>query len=117
MSTDYWVVHTRHRQRWIPALLGLWLIASAFLWPHTPPAMQNTWLIGVLLVSFGVVSASEPWIDLVHATLAIALAVSTLAVDGVDRLTLVNNLLVAAGVLAASAADPRWRGELSHHGA
>lgn len=114
MTTDYWVVHSRHWLRWVPALLGAWLIVSAYLWPHAPLAMQSTWLVGVLLVSFGIVSAYEPWVDIVHAPLALALAVSTLLADRVDPLTLANNLLVAAAVLAASAADPRWRRELAH---
>ncbi|MBZ0232246.1 MAG: hypothetical protein K8M05_07825 [Deltaproteobacteria bacterium] len=114
MTTDYWVVHPRHWLRWVPALCGAWLIASAYLWPHAPPAMQSTWLVGVLLVSFGLVSAYEPWVDIVHAPLALGLAVSTLLVEHVDALTLANNLLVAAAVLAASAGDPRWRRELSH---
>jgi hypothetical protein len=87
---------------WIPVVLGVWLVLSTLMWPHASAAQASAVLIGALLASFGALAMYKPWVIWLDVILAIALALGALAVDHVLLATAVNQLLVAAIVLAVS---------------
>lgn len=85
-------------------LLGVWLFISAFLWPHAPPELTNTWILGALCVVFAFVALSVDWFRFFNTALAIWLFISAFALPTVSRGTVWNNALVAIAIFLLSLA-------------
>ena len=98
MATDE---PTATRLHWIDVALGAWLFVSAFLWPHTPGSMANTWIVGLLIVIAGLLALSTPWIRWFEAAIALWLLFSTIAISP-HAATRWNNLIVASLVFLVS---------------
>ena len=76
-------------------LLGTWLIASSFLWPHTVAQQVNAIVVALLAIAFAVAESRKPKVRYLNIVLAIWLFVSTLALPGTSTATLWNALFVA----------------------
>lgn len=82
--------------------LGVWLLLSAFLWPHTPSQLTNTWLCGALSTGFAVMALSVPNARYLNTALSLWLFVSAFALPADNVGTVWNNALVAVGIFIAS---------------
>ncbi len=52
--------------RWANAVLGAWLFASAFVWPHSGVALTSTWLMGIVIAGLALVATFAPaarWVN------------------------------------------------------
>jgi hypothetical protein len=90
-------------------LLGCWLFASTFLWPHASSAGFNTWLSGFLIASAATVAIYVPRTRFVNTAIALWLVVAATTFDHLAGLTLWNNLAVAVAVFLLSLVGPRRR--------
>jgi SPW repeat len=85
-------------------ILGIWLILSAFIWPHTYAQMTNTWIVGVLCVAFSVIAMRVPEVRYLNTVLAIWLFISVWALPNAEPGTRWNNVLVAIAIFLCSLA-------------
>jgi hypothetical protein len=85
-------------------ILGAWLFLSAFLWRHTPAARANTWIVGVLIIVFAVLSGARPQARYANTVLAVWLFLSSLSIYHVTGATAWNNCIVAILVFLFSLA-------------
>lgn len=90
----------------VNVLLGLWLLVSAFAWPHGTFQMTNTWVCGALCLLFALLSFALPAARYLNAALAVWLFVSAFALPTSGRATLWSNALVAVALFTFSLAPP-----------
>lgn len=81
---------------------GLWLVASAFAWPHGDASRTNSWFVGLLIVAGGAWGLREPVGRLLNTLLASWLVFSTLAISPRSELTFWHNLALGVLVLVLS---------------
>jgi hypothetical protein len=85
--------------RWANVALGLWLVVSAFLWPHSSQQFTNAWIIGALVTVMAMVAATgQAWARYVNATAAAWLFLSTFFFPRVSAGTAWNHVLVAVAI-------------------
>jgi hypothetical protein len=84
------------------AILGAWLLASAFLWPHTSIQLVNMCAIGVLAVVVALLGTRYPTLRYVNAVLALWLLVSGWAGQVATEVMAWNATLVAFAMFALS---------------
>jgi hypothetical protein len=82
--------------------LGIWLFASAFIWPHSSAQMTNTWVTGVITVIVGIVSIGAPRWRYINTIVGAWLIISGFALPRVTGGTFWNNLLVGIAILLVS---------------
>jgi hypothetical protein len=87
--------------RYVALVLGAWLIASAFAWPHGPMAANNTVILGALIAASAIVSLFVSRARVVTGLLAVWLFGSTFAMHATAA-TVFNNLVVAIVVFLAA---------------
>jgi hypothetical protein len=88
----------------IDVLVGIWLVVSAFAWPHPAALRTDTWVVGALVVLCSLLAGPLPLLRYLNAALAVWLVASTLAL-GHDHLgTVSNNLIAAVLVFSVSVA-------------
>ena len=83
------------------AALGLWLFASAFLWPHGEAAFANSVVVGALLAACGLF-AHRPMARLACGALGAWLALSTLSIVPRVEVSFWHNLIVGIVALVAA---------------
>lgn len=88
--------------RWANFLIGIWLIVSAFVWPHTASAQANTWILGVLIAIASIWAMYTPSIRFLNTLFAIWLFFATLVIRHAEPATLWNNLIAAVIVFILS---------------
>lgn len=88
--------------RVVNLVIGVWLFISAFVWPHTVQSRTNTWVLGLLVVVFALVSMAQPTARWLNTLAAIWLFFSTLAIFHTEAATVWNNVIVAIVVFAVS---------------
>ena len=88
-------------------LLGVWLIFSAFAWPHPPAHVTNTWMVGGGLVLFGALSTMYPWARAVTVALAVWLFLFAVIGGATDPWTFWNEALVALAVFILGMLEPQ----------
>jgi hypothetical protein len=88
--------------RWGNFLIGIWLIISAFAWPHTAGAQANTWILGALIAIGSVWALYAPGARFLTTIFAIWLFFATLAIYHASSATLWNNLIAAVVVFVLS---------------
>ncbi len=88
--------------RIVNLVLGVWLFATAFLWPHTPPQMTNAWLCGALIALFSLVASVSPNLRYFNTAVALWLFISAFALHNGNAATFWNNLLVSIAVFFVS---------------
>lgn len=87
--------HNYNGARIANALLGLWLLISAFIWSHSVAQMTNTWILGVAMGLVAVIGLSVRQIRFVNTVLAAWLFVSAFVLPTMSVGTAWNNAIVA----------------------
>jgi hypothetical protein len=82
--------------------LGLWLFVSAFLWPDLAPRVTNTWVCGVLCVTFAIAGMGLPWARYLNSALAVWLFVSAWALPTAHVAALWNSVLCSIAIFVMS---------------
>ena len=85
-------------------ILGIWLVISAFIWPHTYEQTTNTWIVGILCVVFSVISLRVPEVQYLNTILAIWLFISVWVLPTADPRTRWNHTLVSIAIFLCSLA-------------
>ena len=88
--------------RLIEVTLGVWLFVSAFLWPELRVRVTNTWISGVLCVTFAIAGMGLSWARTFNSALAIWLFVAAWALPIAHVATLWNNVLCSIALFVVS---------------
>lgn len=88
--------------RWVNFLIGIWLIISAFAWPHTAGARVNTWILGALIAIASAWAVFMPGARFLNTIFAIWLFFATLVIYHASSATVWNNLIAAVVVFVLS---------------
>ena len=95
------------RARGLNAVLGLWLAASAFLWPHGRAEHYDALFTGLAVLALAVAGlAGVRWTRWGNAALAIWLLCSTIGLPYVMGATVLNHAFVGLLVLIVSFFPP-----------
>jgi SPW repeat-containing protein len=86
----------------VNVMFGLWLFVSAFAWSHGHPQMTNTWICGVLCITFAIAGMEFPSARYLNTLLAVWLFVSSWAVPSESIATVWNNVLCAIAIFVIS---------------
>lgn len=91
------------RARYANLALGVWLMASAFIWPHYEVSRANTGVVGLLICVSSLAARGRSSWRWANTALAAWLCLSTLLLIRPLWISMVwNNLLVAGLVFALS---------------
>jgi hypothetical protein len=82
--------------------LGLWLVASGFLWPHSPEQLGFAFVSGALCTLFALGSLLTVRLHYANHLVAIWLLVAVILFPAVNHVTVINHVLAAAAILAFS---------------
>jgi len=91
-----------HTARLVNIALGLWLIASGFIWHHAPGQFANAWLVGTAVIFCSLIGIRIPAARYVNTLLSLWLLLSPWALSSATPRTIWNSVLVAVGVFAFS---------------
>lgn len=103
---------------WVNLIIGIWLIVSAFVLPHTMGAETNTWIVGILIAGAALWSMFAPPFRFADTILAIWLFFSTLGFS--HDASVWNNVIAAIVVFLVSlvpispTSTPRLRRATAH---
>ena len=103
---------------WVNLIIGIWLIVSAFVLPHTLGAETNTWIVGILIATAALWSMFAPGLRFADTILAIWLFFSTLGFP--HDASVWNNVIVSIVVFLVSlvpiipTTTPRLRRATAH---
>jgi hypothetical protein len=86
---------TERAARLTGILLGLWLLASAFLWPHTDAQQANACIVGLLLAGSSALALRFAELRWAATLLSVWLFLSVWALPTPDAATAWNHLLLA----------------------
>jgi hypothetical protein len=89
------------------ALLGAWLVVSAFLWHHSKANFVNAWLIGVVVVVSSLMAIRVPWFRFVTAAAGLWLITGLFAGGQLEAVTVWHNVMVGLGIVLASTVGRR----------
>ncbi len=89
----------------INVVVGMWLVVSAFAWPHPAALRADTWVVGALITVCSLLVAPVPLLRYVNAALAVWLVATTLALGRNHLGTVSNNLIAAVLVFSVSLAQ------------
>jgi hypothetical protein len=78
------------------------LFVSAFLWPDQRPRLTNTWVCGVLCVTFAIAGMGLSWARHLNSALAVWLFVSAWALPTVHVAALWNSILCSIAIFVVS---------------
>jgi hypothetical protein len=88
------------------SVLGLWLIVTAFLWPHSSGMTINTVLMGIIVIVSSLLSLRLPVLRYVTGAAGVWVAASLFAWPDYSPPTVWNNVLVGAAIALASLLGP-----------
>jgi heme A synthase len=88
--------------RYVNIVLGVWLVISAFAWPHTVSQQTNAWVVGLLVATIALVAIARDRVRYLNTALAVWLFISIWALPGVYMATAWNSALVAIGIFMFS---------------
>lgn len=107
--------HSNDSPRLIEILASVWLIISAFAWPHSVAQMTNTWIVGVIGAIVGLVALfTDMRLRHINTVLAVWLFISVWALPGALPATVWNNVIVAFVIFLSSMSMPAGGGRLRH---
>jgi hypothetical protein len=92
--------------RFLNVILGLWLIVSASLWPHSPPQFVTTWVLGVLCAAAAALAAVKPPVRYMNTIFSVLLFISAFTLNRSGAATLWHNALVAIAIFGLSLVRP-----------
>jgi hypothetical protein len=95
-------------------VFGLWLVVSAFSWPHGADEQMTTCIVGALIALSGAAAMVADELRYVEAMVAALLIVSAVVVPHRSPLTPWNNVLVGAAIILLSLARPGAGHRLLH---
>jgi hypothetical protein len=95
--------------RVVSTFVGLWLMVSVFAWPHLPAQQTNAAVCGMLVTILAVASYFFGWMRYLNGMIALWLFCFALLTLPFTDLTLVNNALCAALLLASALTGDRPR--------
>jgi hypothetical protein len=102
-ADDVVISHRFEHARVANLLMGLWLIASSFVWSHFAGSRLNTWLVGGVVASVALLALRKPALHRVNALFGAWLALSTLfIIRPMHTLSWWNNILLGMAVGACS---------------
>jgi hypothetical protein len=87
---------------WVNLVIGVWLIISAFAWPHLLAAQTNAWMVGTLIAVASVFSMFVPSARYVATVLSIWLFFSAIAFSGARGGTPWHDVIAAIVVFLVS---------------
>lgn len=88
--------------RYVNIVLGVWLVISAFIWPHAMAQQTNAWVVGILAVAFALLAAGREQLRYLNTALAMWLFASIWVLPSIRDATLWNSGIVAAGLFVFS---------------
>lgn len=93
------------------AAVGIWLVLSAFVWPHTSATFANTWIVGLGVFLTSVWTFRDPFARWVTVALGVWLFGFTIIAVHMSPAAIWNNALVACAVIALGVTpdQPRQR--------
>jgi hypothetical protein len=91
---------------YVSTFLGVWLIITAFLWPHVKGMTINTALMGIIVVVCSLLSIRFPVLRYVTGAAGVWVAASLFAWNDYSPATVWNNCFVGAGIALASLLGP-----------
>lgn len=94
--------YNRWGSPYVSLCLGIWLVISAFIWPHSHPSRTNTWLLGVIIALLSILATRTPSARFANTAAAIWLFVSTLTFMHDSSATVWDNVIVAIAVFVFS---------------
>jgi hypothetical protein len=101
--------------RGLTALAGVWLIISAFAWPHTSSQMNNAWIVGVLcLIAVGIATFAVNEARYANTALAIWLFISAFVLPSASVATMWNSVIVGLVMFVCSLVPGGLRADLMH---
>jgi hypothetical protein len=83
-------------------MLGIWLLLSAFIWPHSPVSRTNTWVVGLIIAIVGMAGMLAPSVRWMNTAAGAWLLLSSIWFYPVMGVAAWNNSAVAAIVLVLS---------------
>lgn len=86
---------SNHSARIVDLLVGVWLIVSAFLWPHAGEQFDNACTVGALTAAISAAAFVRPPARYVNSVLAVWLLVSTWVLPLINESTARNNIAVS----------------------
>jgi hypothetical protein len=87
---------------WANLAVGVWLAASALLWPHTTAQLINATLVGCACAVAAAAALSWPHVRYANVGLAVWLFVSTRVLPVETSATLWNHVIVSLVMLVAA---------------
>lgn len=95
------------------AAIGVWLLLSAFVWPHAGASFTNTWVVGLGIFLTAVWTFRDPFARWVTVALGVWLFGFTILAFHSSVATIWNNALVACAAIALSVVpdEPRQRSQ------
>ncbi len=108
--------HGNDSPRLLEILVCIWLIISAFAWPHSFAQMTNTWIVGVIGSVVALVALfADARLRYANTVLAVWLFISVFALPGAERGTVWNNVIVAFILFLLSLSVPQGGGSTLRH--
>jgi hypothetical protein len=89
-------------RRYLNVLVGGWLVASAFLWPHSQGQLTNTCASGLLCVVTAALSGAAPRFRLLNTAVAVWVLITAFSIPRIGGATLWNNVAVAVAMFVVS---------------
>ncbi len=91
---------------WSGLLVGAWLFASAFLWPHAPGEHVHTWALGLAAMAIATAALFDRRVAGLLAVTGVWLFAVTVALPAAQAATLWHNLLVGLGLFLLGQLPP-----------
>ncbi len=95
--------------RGLNVLLGAWLFASAFLWPHQDNVAFNDWVCGFLVAASALCAFWAPPFRWVNVGMAVWLGWCAADLEYHSTLTRLHDLALAGAILVGALARRRTR--------
>jgi len=92
--------------RALNVLLGAWLFASAFLWPHQDNVRYNDWVCGLFVAAAALSAVWAPAFRFVSAGTATWLGFSALILGYRGAATRLHDLALAGAIFVVSTVGP-----------
>lgn len=92
--------------RYVNIALGIWLVISAYAWPHSSAQLANIWISGLLVARLATLAIATPRVRFFNTAIGAWLILSPVVLPRVSTATAWNNVLVGALIALASLFGP-----------
>lgn len=94
------------RARYLNIALGIWLVVSAYFWPHSSAQFANAWISGLLVARLATVAIATPGLRFFNTAVGLWMVLSPFVLPRLSTATAWNNVLVGAVITLASLIGP-----------